>query len=317
MKLRLVFFSALVLVFSSCFLVKRELRHQEEAMYSAQLARIMFVSETGKHAGFEPLHPVASKPNLVLVHGYTGSGVAQYAGNVAALSDYNLYLPDLLYHGGSTGTGDYSIEAQADHLYEWLSQTNLKGKCIVVASSYGGVVSARFVEKHPNMVSAFVIYDSPVGSYSSSYADSLAVSLGSKNAVDLLSPYDAASVKRQARAGVYEQHYIPNFIANEIAKQHFVPGMAERKKLIEYMVTHEDSLNAHRFNFQVPVYLIWGANDVLIPMKTCKGIQKTYGIPDSRLTVFDKTGHVLNLEHPKAFTDWIIKTFPPKPLTAP
>ena len=317
MKLRIVLFAAIASVFSSCFLVKRELRHQEETMYSAQLARIMFVTQTGKHSGFEPLHPDSTKPNLVLVHGYTGSSVAQYAGNVAALSDYNLYLPDLLYHGSSVGKGDYSIEAQADHLYEWLSHSNVKGKCIVVSSSYGGVVSARFVEKHPNMVSAFVIYDSPVGSYSSTYADSLAVSLGAKNAIDLLSPYDAASVKRQARAGVYEQHYIPNFIANEIAEKHFVPGMDERKKLIEYMVTHEDSLNAHHFNFQMPVYLIWGANDILIPMKTCKGIQKSYGIPEARMTVFDKTGHVLNLEHPEEFTNWIKKTFPPKPVTTP
>jgi pimeloyl-ACP methyl ester carboxylesterase len=286
-------------------------------MYDAQLAPVMFVSESGKHAGFEPLHPSESKPNLVLVHGYSGSATGQYAHNVDQLADYNLYLPDLLYHGNSKGIGDYSIEAQADHLYEWLSQTNLKGKCVLVASSYGGVVSARMVEKHPNLISAFVIYDSPVGFYSSTYADSLAHELGAKDAIDLLSPYDAASLKRQAKAGAYKPVNMPNFIANEIAKRHFVPGIDDRKKLLQFMVNHEDSLNAHHFQFQVPVYVMWGKNDRLIPLKTGRAIQKAYGIPDSKVGVFDETGHVLNLEHPELFTNWIKSTFPAKPVTMP
>ena len=58
---------------------------------------------------------------------------------------------------------------------------------------------------------------------------------------------------------------------------------------------------------------LWGDEDVIIPMSTCKGIQEIYHIPDSSVYVFRKAGHAANVEYPRRFARYLRRLFIEQP----
>jgi len=270
-------------------------------------------SDTVTRCGYIPQQHQEQRRNILLIHGYMGSGMVQYFKQVKHWKNsYNLYVPDLLYHGNSSTTlKNFSIEAQVDHLYSWLKASNLSGKLVVIGNSYGGIVGARFAEKYPALVEAFVIYDAPVGEYTTSYADSLASVYGRKNIEELLSPNSVNDIRIFSKICFQNPPYVPDFIVHQLLKDYFQAHSELRKNLLTYLRNKEDSLNNHYFQWSVPVYIIWGSNDQLIPVMTAKRLQKRYNIADDKVKFFPNTGHVLNLEHPKDFEKWVESHFPP------
>jgi pimeloyl-ACP methyl ester carboxylesterase len=55
----------------------------------------------------------------------------------------------------------------------------------------------------------------------------------------------------------------------------------------------------------MPVYVIWGEFDHLIPMQTRDCIIQRYHIPKERTHVFEKAAHAVNVEHVDEFVDWV------------
>jgi pimeloyl-ACP methyl ester carboxylesterase len=178
---------------------------------------------------------------------------------------------------------------------------------IVIGSSYGGLVGARFAEKYPEKVKAYVSYDGLTGCFNKAFTDSVAASLGAKDAIDLLNPTTGQQVKKLV--SLEKPMHIPSFVFNQVAEQHFAIGRANKIALLNYLNEHETELNAHRFKWSAPVYILWGRNDKIIPFKTALCLKEYYQIPDDRFVVYENTGHVMNMQNPKAFNKWVIETF--------
>ena len=253
----------------------------------------------------------SKKKTLLLIHGYQGGAIAQWSPNVEELSKYfNIIAPDLNCHGRTYFSSDYSIEMQVDLVNEMLQFNNEKWaneNLIVIGSSYGGLVGARFAEKYPEKVKAYVSYDGLTGCFNKAFTDSIAMSVGAKDAVALLNPTTGKELKKLA--SLEKPIHIPSFILNQVAEQHFSVGRDKKIALLNYLNEHEAELNAHRFQWSAPVYILWGRNDKIIPFKTAMCLKEYYQIPDDRFVVYENTGHVMNMQNPKAFNKWVIETF--------
>ena len=253
----------------------------------------------------------STKKNLLLIHGYQGGAIAQWSPNVEELSKhFNIIAPDLNCHGSTYFRSDYSIEMQVDLVNEMLQFNNEKWaneNLIVIGSSYGGLVGARFAEKYPEKVSAYVSLDGLTGCFNRAYTDSIARSVGEKDAVALLNPTNGKEVKKLA--SLERPIHIPSFILNQVAEQHFSFGRDKKIALLNYLNEHEAELNKHTFQWKCPVYLVWGENDKIIPLSTANCLKQKYQIPDDHVFVFPKAGHIINMQNPKAFNKWVIDTF--------
>ena len=253
----------------------------------------------------------SKKKTLLLIHGYQGGAIAQWSRNVEELSKhFNIVAPDLNCHGRTDFSSDYSIEMQVDLVNEMLQFNNEKWaneNLIVIGSSYGGLVGARFTEKYPEKVTAYVSYDGLTGCFNKVFTDSVAMSLGAKDAIDLLNPTTGKQLKKLA--SLEKPLHIPSFVLNQVAEKHFAVGRASKIALLTYLNEHEAELNAHRFKWSAPVYILWGRNDKIIPFKTALCLKEYYQIPDDRFVVYENTGHVMNMQNPKAFNKWVIETF--------
>ncbi len=253
----------------------------------------------------------SKKKTLLLIHGYQGGAIAQWSPNVEELSKhFNIIAPDLNCHGRTYLRSDFSIEMQVGLVNEMLLFSNEKWaneNLIVIGSSYGGLVGARFAEKYAEKVSAYVSYDGLTGCFNKAFTDSIAITLGAKDALALLNPTTGKEVKKLI--SLEKPVRIPSFILNQVAEQHFGVQRENKIALLNYLNEHESELNAHRFKWSAPVYILWGRNDKIIPFKTAICLKEYYQIPDDRFVVYENTGHVMNMQNPKAFNKWVIETF--------
>lgn len=253
----------------------------------------------------------SKKKSLLLIHGYQGGAIAQWSPNVEELSKhFNIIAPDLNGHGQTDFNSDFSIEMQVDLVNEMLLFSNEKWaneNLIVIGSSYGGLVGARFAEKYSEKVAAYVSYDGLTGCFNKNFTDSVAVSVGAKDAIALLNPTTGKELKKLA--SLEKPVHIPSFILNQVAEQHFSVQRDKKIALLNYLNAHESELNDHHFQWSTPVYILWGRNDKIIPFKTALCLKDQYHIPDNRFVVFENTGHVMNMQNPKAFNKWVIVTF--------
>jgi len=98
------------------------------------------------------------KPVVVLLHGFCGDGIINWHCQVGALTrDYAVYVPDLLFFGGSvTDKAERSPEFQAECLATGLGKLGVE-KCVLVGFSYGGFVALKMVEMYAEMVQGVVL----------------------------------------------------------------------------------------------------------------------------------------------------------------
>jgi pimeloyl-ACP methyl ester carboxylesterase len=258
-----------------------------------------------------PEHFDSKKKTLLLIHGYQGGAIAQWSPNVEELSKhFNIIAPDLNCHGSTYFRSDFSIEMQVDLVNELLLINKEKWaneNLIVIGSSYGGLVGARFAEKYSEKVKAYVSYDGLTGCFNKAFTDSIAMSVGAKDAIALLNPTTGKELKKLA--SLEKPVRIPSFILNQVAEQHFKVRRLSKIALLEYLNNHEAELNNHTFQWKCPVYLVWGQNDKIIPLSTANCLKQKYQIPDDRVFVYPKAGHIINMQNPKAFNKWVIETF--------
>lgn len=108
-------------------------------------------------------HRRFDRPSLVMVHGYGGNSLWQFARQVGPLSrNFNLYLPDLMFFGKSyTNRSDRSESFQARCVVEGLKKLGVD-RFSVYGISYGGFVAYRMAEMCPKTVEKVVIVSSGV-----------------------------------------------------------------------------------------------------------------------------------------------------------
>jgi pimeloyl-ACP methyl ester carboxylesterase len=314
---KMVIFVLLASIFSACNLYQNHALKQMKQLTSAGMTQYIEVLPNKNKKSVSVTNKIdPNKKNLLLIHGYQGSSYAQWSSNVDELSKhFNIVAPDLNYHGSTYFQSDYSVEMQADlvhNLIEYCSKSSgnfelTNQEFIVIGSSYGGLVGARFAEKYPESVSAYVSLDGLSGCFNKSFTDSVAQSHGISNAIALLNPTTGRQLRKLA--SLEKPVFVPNFILKQVAKEHFGVNREEKIELLEYLNNHEAELNNHIFQWKCPVYLVWGENDKIIPLSTAKCLKQKYQIPEDRVFVYPKTGHILNMQNPKAFNKWVIETF--------
>lgn len=306
MKGSIMLYISMMTLFSSCNIVAMVGRKQDKKFERKGIHLHTFEEKGYKRSAY---YANNGKPKVMFLHGYGASGISQYYRTALELSkDYDVILPDLLYCGRSLGDSSefsYTIPAQVKHVEILLEKLAINEPMLVVGNSYGGIVASYFAEKNPNLVKNLVVYDSPINCYTSAYADKLAQEMGVPSVKELLSPTNVFENKKSLDIVFYKQPYIPRFLRKQMVKYGSMPVRHNQIKLLEYLISKEQQMNDYHFQWTKPVYLAWGEHDMLIPMSTCEQIAKKYLIPQERIHIFKDAAHAANVEHPKAFVEYI------------
>jgi lysophospholipase len=115
---------------------------------------------------FEPLSRDADR-SMVLVHGMSEHGQCyEHVARSAVARGWNVLVPDLRGHGRSGGEhihvsdfGEYVADLK--RIFDWGGLCSQK--TVMVGHSMGGLISARFVQQHPDCVSALALLSPLLG----------------------------------------------------------------------------------------------------------------------------------------------------------
>ena len=248
----------------------------------------------------------SGKEKLLLLHGYSGTGALQWSKSASWLTDdYDPIIPDLLCHGRSTTNwGDQpggNIDAQVAHVVLLLDSLGIAEPISVVGNSYGGGVAARLAEVHPTRVKKLVIYDGLVSDYTATLADSIARSVGGQGMLAIMGTPTPKDLRFAIKLSLYRDPPLPGFLLKQIFDENVKPFRPAQITLIQDLMAHEELFVHKLYDWPMPVYFIWGERDELIPNNTGQAVMRRNAIPADHWITIPRTGHVANIERPRAF----------------
>ncbi len=295
-------------ILSSCNVARYHNRTCVKRLHREGFAPDTFTAPDGPHFVW---YRDTGKEKILLLHGYTGNGRLQWHRTAQLLAnDYDAILPDLLCHGNSTthwredttafpGT---SMDAQVAHVVLLLDSLGVVQPITVVGNSYGGGVAAYLAEQHPHRVKKLVIYDGLVSDYTQAIADSVARAAGSTGMLAAMSTPTYKDLRVGVRLALYRPPPIlPGFILRQIFEENVRPFRKAQITLIKDLMANEARFAWHRYTWPMPVYVIWGERDRLIPNSVGRAMMRRNELPADHLIVIPHTGHVPNIERAKRF----------------
>jgi len=243
---------------------------------------------------------------LLLIHGFSPKPKLQWTEQLKPLGkEYTLLIPDLVHFGRSTSERNvYSVEFQADQLAELMDSLGM-AKTHVLGLSYGGIVAGIFNTKYADRVKKLIISDSPLKYYSTTYGDSLAQQFGRESLQELLLPETGDDLRRLFKLTFADPPKLNDKVAAGIVDYYYQDRRTQKRQLLDYLYRNEQFLDQLYLKTENPVLLIWGANDLLIPLAVGKKLKQYFG-ENAQLTVISEAGHSPNIENHKAFNERVL-----------
>ena len=270
------------------------------ALAKAGLEKARTASPAGEQAFFRG----GSGPVLVLLHGAGDQASAWSLVVPKLLPGRTLVVPDLAGHGASAPeAGPISVPMLLSGFSAVLDAAAPKGKVTIVGNSLGAWLACLWAKEHPERVERLVLVN---GGPLRHAADGIT-----------LLPKDRA----EARAAVETLRdpgsiRVPDFVLDDVVRQAAtgpLARIAETSGGMEPFVL-DGKLGA----LDVPVDLLWGASDRLLPLSYAERMRSE--LPRARVTELPRCGHVPQQECPAGFAaalGTLLAGPPPGPGAAP
>ena len=225
---------------------------------------------------------------IILLHGLMG-GCDNFGEMVDFISEeYHVYGLDLkLFKGRIIKV---SVKELSNYLYKFMNQLNIKS-AVLIGNSMGGHIALIFAKDHPEMVDGMILTGS-----SGLFENSLGSSFPRRGDKDYI------------RTKAEEVFYDPKVATDELVDRVF--AIANNRIATLKLLRYAKSAIRHNMandipNLQHQTCLIWGANDKVTPPHVAEEFHKL--LPNSELNWIPKCGHAAMWEHPKPFSEIVLK----------
>ena len=241
---------------------------------------------------------------VVLLHGI-GVSVETWKDNIDALAqDHRVYAVDLPGFGRSDKpSSPYSLADQVQFVRDFMGVEGIE-RASLIGNSLGGLVSLQFAIQFPEQLDKLVLVDS--GGLGTE--GSLALRL-------LTLPLVGEWMSRPSRKGVAQSwedaFYDAALVTEEWVELYYeldsLPGnqesmLATLRSLANLRGGRDEVLAPIRDNLgriTSPTLVVWGQQDSVLPVEHARVAEA--GIRGARVHIFDRCGHMPQMEHPAEF----------------
>jgi pyruvate dehydrogenase E2 component (dihydrolipoamide acetyltransferase) len=227
----------------------------------------------------------AAGPPVVLIHGF-GADLNSWMFNQSELSaQHTVYALDLPGHGSSTkqvGTGEVSYLSSA--IAAFIENLDL-GSAHLVGHSLGGGCALSFALEHPQRTASLTLI-SPVG-------------LGPEINMQYIDGFIATGRRKEMKSVLldlfYDQSTVSRDMVNDVLKNKRVDGANQALTMIGQASFSNGvqslSMRQQMKELSMPVQIIWGADDKIIPASQARDFAGTIGVH-----VLENAGHMAHME---------------------
>ncbi len=247
----------------------------------------------GQRMHYEVEGPANGAP-VVLVHGLGGR--AEDWRSLAPYFDragYRVYMPDLIGYGRSAQPVNfsYSIHDEASMVVDFLDTVGLK-QVDLGGWSMGGWIVQVVAANHPERIKRLMLFDS-AGLYEMPEWN-----------LNLFTPSTPAQLNQLDALLMPHPPRIPGFVAADILRVSKESGWVVSRAMAQ-MLTGRDVTDNLLPQLKMPVLILWGAQDRIIPLDQGEKIHRL--IPQSRLDVFAACGHLAPLQCTRAMGPRVVQ----------
>lgn len=245
---------------------------------------------------------------LLLFHGL-GSSVVTWRDNIAPLSEhFRVYAFDLPGHGDSDKPDiDYLPITMVDFVGKLIHSLNL-GRVNIVGNSIGGALSLMVALKYPELVSSLVLASSAgLGKNLSIFVRLVSLPLIG----NVMESSNMIVTRLMLMKVFHDDSFITHELLDELHRSRSMPGAKNavlrvlRRTVSLGGVRREYVLTQELSKLEIPVLLVWGAQDEIIPVS--HGYGALEAASNVRLEVFDECGHWPHMEKAEAFNSLVSK----------
>ncbi len=231
---------------------------------------------------------------VVLLHAFPMSSTMWLAQREGLAATCKVITPDLRGFGGSRlGDDEPSLDLMADDVVRLLDAEGVD-RAVVGGQSMGGYVTMALCRRHPDRLLGVVLADTKATADSEAARanrERIAAAVlerGTPVLVDEVLPGLVGPTTRQRRAMVFGR-------VRGLVQSAPPAAVAWAQRA---MAARPDSFDALR-GLKVPALVIVGEEDELSPRSDAEAMVEV--VPDGRLTVIEKAGHLSAIEQPEAF----------------
>ncbi|GAB2228302.1 hypothetical protein Drorol1_Dr00010134 [Drosera rotundifolia] len=247
-----------------------------------------------------PKVPKQCKPNLILLHGFGANAMWQYAEALGHFtSRFNVYVPDLLFFGGSyTGRPERTEVFQARCLMKLMNVHGV-GKMSLVGISYGGFVGYSMAAQFPEAVEKAVLCCTGVCLEERDMADGLFRVTDLEEAERILLPQTPDKLRELMRFSfVRPAKVLPSWILSDFINVMCTQYVEEKRELIEAVL--KDRKLSDLPKITQPTLILWGEQDQIFPLELGYQLKSHLG-KNAEIAIIRNAGHAVNIEKSKEF----------------
>ena len=230
--------------------------------------------------------PASDRPVLVLLHG-ANEQAGTWASVAPLLREFRLVVPDLAGHGESgPATGPIAMNAMVDSVRTVIDEEAAGRKVILAGNSLGGWLAMLYAFEHPDRVERLVLEDG------SGMTWRLDVPLFPKT--------------REEAAQVMRAVHGPDADTSEATLDALLARRNGPMSRIPLPDAFAHLVDARLGELKMPVTLIWGRHDGLLPVAYAEALQAK--IPGSTLTIIEDAAHIPHRQNPRKFVQCLKMT---------
>ncbi len=234
-------------------------------------------------------------PAVIFLHGMVGTST-DWALTLGPLSrKYRVIALDQVGFGHSSKPPiDYTIANFVDFLREFMRVRGIP-KAVIVGNSLGGWIALDFAAEHPELVDRLILVD----------AAGLDAPVHHNVPVDM-NPSSREGVRKLWEALFYDKQLVTEPFVDDQWRSRSSSGESRTIQLVTAGLVRGGEFEDRKVGkIHAPTLIIWGRNDVLLPLEAGERLQKA--IAGAKLVVFDQCGHVPQLEKPTEFSRTVLE----------
>lgn len=251
---------------------------------------------------------LAERPVILMVHGFGAKAKYQWYKQLSALKkNYRIVIPNLMYFGATRPhTEQYKVEDQVEMIRHF-AETIKINRYTLMGASYGGLISAELAIKYPDMVERLILVDAAMKYIYEDDAERVCDYFEVESIPELFVPSKPSGLKLLYIASIGSDVLTPPLATLRRFHEELYQGtFNEKRELVKDLIQIRESYADHVYSYKVPVHLIWGDLDVIVPKDRAVRLRDHIG-GDTTLDIMDKGGHMPNMNRPRAFNKLLVK----------
>lgn len=248
------------------------------------------------------------KPVFLILHGLGAKAKYQWYDQLGVIkNDFRIIIPNLLHFGDTRPTASiHGVQDQVDMVQFLLKELGVS-RYHLMGASYGGLISGEIANNFPDQVEKLILVDAAIKYVYESDTERILKLFDVKSVPEFFVPDTHHGLKKLVAASVGEKGVVPpGFTMPRFHEELYMQNFDDKRLIVHGLMQIREEYEAYEYDFKMPVHLIWGELDQLIPPDRGQRFLEHLG-GKATFDVIKGGGHMPNMNKAKEFNGLLKK----------